>query len=1031
MRNTWIAAVVCAALLPAQPPSGFERDVKPVLERSCYSCHGPKLQMANLRLDSRESARRTFQPGDSAASSLYTRIAGLGGLARMPMGQSPLPAAEIAAIRKWIEDGAHWPDSASSPAAPAGPQHWAYVPPVRPALPRVSNEKWIRNPVDRFILARLDREGLQPSPEADRVTLLRRLSLDLIGLPPTAAEVDAFLADNSPDAYSRQVERLLRSPHYGERWARLWLDAARYADSDGFEKDKQRWVWFYRDWVVNAFNRDLPYDRFIIQQIAGDLLPGAGQEERVATGFLRNSMINEEGGVDPEQFRMEAMFDRMDAIGKSILGLTIQCAQCHNHKYDALTQEDYYRTFAFLNNSYEGSISAYTPEQEQKRAEIFRRIREIESGLQHANPDWPERMARWETQMQAQPAWTVLHPEPGELSTGGQKHYPLEDGSILAAGYAPTKHVTEFAFKTTLTGIRAVRLEQLPDPNLPQGGPGRSIFGASALTEFEVNVRPLDNPQSKGEKIRFVSATADVNPKETELAPTFYDKTDRRRVTGPVAFAIDGKDDTAWSIDAGPGRRNQARKAVFVAAKPFGFEGGSLLTVYLSQKHGGWNSDDNMNNNLGRFRISVTTAADASADPLPARVREILAIPAGKRSPAQVQAVFSVFRESVPEWKGANEEIEALWNSHPEPVSQLVLNEMPAPRSTHVLTRGDFLKPGRAVTPGVPSFLHPMPEGAPASRLGFAMWLADRKSPTTARSFVNRVWQTYFGTGIVSTSEDLGRQAEPPSHPELLDWLAVEFMDNGWSVKKLHRTIVMSATYRQSSRVTPRLAEKDPFNRLLARGPRFRVEAEIVRDITLAAAGLLNTKVGGPPVYPPAPEFLFLPPASYGPKQWHEEKGPDRYRRGLYTFRYRSVPYPMLQAFDAPNGDFSCVRRTRSNTPLQALTSLNEPLFLEAAQGLARLTLAEGGATDAQRLTYAFRRCVSREPAEAETAELLGLLKRQGERIAEGWVNPWLLAGYDPARPPRLAGGVTPSQLAAWTAVSRVLLNLDETITKE
>jgi hypothetical protein len=908
-------------------------------------------------------------------------------------------------------------------------EHWAFVAPVRPKLPSVHNVGWVRNPIDAFILARLEREGLQPSPETDRVTWLRRLSLDLIGLPPTIAEVDAFLADHSAEAYKRQVDRLLDSPHYGERWGRHWLDAARYADSDGYEKDKSRQVWAYRDWVIHALNRDLPYDQFVIDQIAGDLLPHPSQDERVATGFLRNSMVNEEGGVDPEQFRMEAMFDRMDAIGKSMLGLTIQCAQCHSHKYDPLTQEEYYRMFAFLNNCYESNIAVYTPDEQQRRAEMFRKIHEIEADLQHRHPDWRERMAKWEEQVKNdQPQWVVLRPEVEEISTGGQKYLPLADGSFLAQGYAPTKHTVKMTVKTDVRPITAFRLEVLTDPNLPRGGPGRSIKGTCALTEFAVDAAPAETP-AKAVKVKFAKASADVNPPETPLDKIFDDKSGQRRVTGPVSFAIDGKQDTAWGVDVGAGRRNQPRKAVFNAAKPIDHPHGTVLTFNLTQNHGGWNSDDNQSHNLGRFRLSVTTAPNAVADPLTGNVRDILAVPAKQRTPGHVSAVFSYWRTTVPEWRDANSQIEALWRTHPEGSEQLVLEKLAERRPTHMLKRGDFLRPGKTVSPGVPAFLHPLPAGdAPPTRLTFARWLVARNSPTTARSIVNRVWQAYFGTGIVSTSEDLGTQSEAPSHPELLDWLAVEFMERGWSLKTLHRLIVTSASYRQSSKVTPELYTRDPLNRLLARGPRLRVEGEIVRDIALASSGLLDPTVGGPSVFPPAPAFLFVPPASYGPKIWKEETGTGRYRRALYTFRYRSVPYPMLQTFDSPNGDFSCVRRARSNTPLQALTTLNEPVFMDCARALAWRTVRDGGPTNAERLTYAFRRCLARKPTSKESAVLLSLFTKESQRFEAGKSPVTELAGPEAGKPPP---GVTVPQLAAWAAVSRVLLNLDETISKE
>jgi len=1015
-----LSALLLALTLQADDVVDFKRDIRPILSNNCFLCHGPddKNRKGDFRLDTKDGAfkkvegKAAFVPGKPDESEALRRILTNDPDDHMPPAKSKkqLTTKQIELVRKWIQQGAKWSD------------HWSFVAPERPAAPEAKAKGWVRTPIDAFILARLERENLQPSAPADRETLLRRLSLDLVGLPPTSAETDAFLSDARPDAYERQVDRLLASPHYGERWGRIWLDAARYADSDGFEKDKPRETWFYRDWVINAFNRDLPYSQFIIDQIAGDLVPNATQDQIVATGFLRNSMVNEEGGIDPEQFRMEAMFDRMDAIGRGILGLTIQCAQCHSHKYDPLTHEDYYRMFAFLNNAHETNVTVYTPGETMQRADLLRQIREIEDDLRHRTADWKERMRAWEaTAREGQPEWTVVRPDVDDISNGGQKYTPLADGSFRAEGYAPTKHNVKMTVKVPLESITGFRLEQLNDPNLPRNGPGRSIKGTGALSEFEVEAGPADG-SAKPQKIKLVSATADAGAPEGPLEAIFDDKGNKKRTIGPVAFAIDGKEETAWSIDIGPGRRNQPRKAVFLPEKPLSFKGGATIVFILKQRHGGWNSDDNQNCNLGRFRLSVTSAPAPVADPVPAAARAAMAVPEEQRTPAQESLIFGAFRTTVADWQEANEKIEALWKQHPEGSLQLALLEREAMRPTHLLKRGDFLKPDKEVAPGVPGFLHSLPSDGPANRLTFARWLVDRKSPTVARSMVNRIWQSYFGTGIVATSEDLGSQSEAPSHPELLDWLAVEFMEKGWSFKQLHRLIVTSSTYRQSSKVTADGLARDPANRLLARGPRFRVDGELVRDIALAASGLLQPKVGGASVYPPAPGMLFLPPVSYGPKVWKEETGENRFRRAIYTFRYRSVPYPALEAFDTPPGEASCVRRSRSNTALQALTTLNEPLFVECAQALGTRILKEGGATDEERLAYAFRRCLGRKPGAREQTVLLEFLAIQKARLTGSPEKLKALTG---------AKGEAAPELGAWTALARVLLNLDETITKE
>ena len=1104
----------------ATHPVDFAKELQPLFAERCYDCHGEKKQESGMRADSREALLKggdtgpSFVVSNSAVSIIVQVLAGTHpDLAQMPKKKEKFTDEQIGLVRAWIDQGAVWEGGTKKYAY--NTNHWGFKAPVRPTVPPVSDKKWARTPIDNFVAAKLDAEKLLPSPEADKTTLLRRLSLDLIGLPPTPEEVDAFLADKSPDAYEKQVERLLASPHYGEKWGRNWLDAARYADSDGFEKDKTRNVTFYRDWVVKAFNDDLPYDQFITKQLAGDLLPNATQDDIVATGFLRNSMVNEEGGIDPEQFRMEALFDRMDCIGKSVLGLTIQCAQCHNHKFDPILQEDYYKLFAFLNNDHESQRVVYTPEQQMRVANITREIRDLEEGLRHRVPDWEQRMARWEDSVKTnQPVWTVIRPVIEEITTGGERYLPQPDGSFLAQGYAIGKSAPHFWLTNEMQNITAFRLELLTDPNLPANGPGRSLKGICALTEFTVDMSRPDSTNKT--RVMFNSATADYAMAGSGLTPEHCDKAMSNRVAGPITFANDDNEDTAWGIDAGPGRRNADHNAVFNCATNAGLAGGTVWDIRLVQRHGGPVNDAHQNYNLGRFRLSVTTNIGlVVADTVPRRVRDILAVPREKRSPQQIASVFSYWRTVVgsarvsravdgvapstasntlseklvetnnsagrlvehaggvrsPDsavaslFADTNDKIEKLQSQWPEGDTQLTLLARDEMRETRLLKRGDFLKPANEVKAGVPGFLHQLPPDADGSRLTLAKWLTDKKSPTTARSFVNRVWQSYFGTGLLELSEDFGTRAELPSHPELLDWLACEFMQPGatsnlsrrrgdeshskekletpyvvtyhetnvsaWSIKHLHRLIANSATYRQSSHVTPELYTRDPYNRLLARGPRFRVEAEIVRDIVLTSSGLLNPALGGRSVFPPAPEFLFAPPVSYGPKDWPVETGAERYRRSLYIFRFRSVPYPLLQTFDAPNGDFSCVRRLRSNTPLQALVSLNETTFMECAQALARKTLAEGGASDKERIDFAFRRAVSRLPTDSERAELLTLLEKQTKHISEGWVSASELASGKGAALAKLPANATPTQLAAYTIVSRVLLNLDETITKE
>jgi uncharacterized protein DUF1553/uncharacterized protein DUF1549/cytochrome c len=1023
------AAQVAASKLPspANRKVDFVKDIQPILSKSCYDCHGPKKEEAGLRWDVKEIAFKggehgaVIVPGKSAESPMIHLVAGLKDDLVMPAKGERLTAEQIGLLRAWIDQGADWPDSASVRIT-NNRDHWAFKAPVRPDVPEVKNTKWARNPIDNFILARLEQEGLKPSPEADRVTLIRRLSLDLIGLPPPIEEVDAFSADKNPNVCDALVERLLRSPHYGERWGRHWLDAARYADSNGFEKDARRSIWPYRDWVINAFNRDLPFDRFTIEQLAGDLLPrdpkSQNQDPIVATGFLRNSMLNQEGGIEPEQFRTEAMIDRMDAVGRTWLGLTIACAQCHNHKYDPISQQEYYQFFAFLNNDDEPFIEIPTPEQQKQRDQLLAKVRELEDKAMRDATNLTERMAEWEKgAADAEGDWTV--PDPKEWLNFATKFEKQPDLSLLGGGDVKPGGTMKVWIDTQLTNITGFRLEILTHPNLPYGGPGQVAKGNFLLKEFSVEAYPMTEPVETN-KIKFVRALADAE------APGFS-----------ITNAIDGNTEKGgWSGDFGPLRRNQERRAVFECADPItGFPGGTRLLITLHETHSNGDGHSGAPDKeskldchmIGRFRLAVTTrAAPLRVDPLLPLQRKLLTIPAAQRSPQQQRELFNAFRLSDASFAEVNKQVYDVLTNWPYAATTLVLQQRAEPRVTRLFKRGDWQKPGDAVEPDVPAVLHPFPKDAPRNRLGFAQWLVDRRSPTVARVIVNRIWQAYFGQGLFTTPEDIGTRVETPSHPELLDWLACEFMDRGWSFKEMHRLIVNSATYRQSSKVTPELYAKDPYNRLLARGPRFRVEGETVQDIALFAGGLLNPKIGGPSVYPPIPTNVA--DQVYGGFSWPETKGEDRYRRGMYTFWKRAMPFPSLVAFDAPPAEASCTRRVRSNTPLQALTTLNERTYVEAAQAMGLRVLKEGGGNERSRAIYAFRLCTGRTPTASELRSLLKFWEEQYNYFENRTADAVNVAVADLKQMPP---DVNLHKVAAWTMVSRAILNLDETIMKE
>ncbi len=909
--------------------------------------------------------------------------------------------------------------------------HWAFIAPAQPTLPAVKNKAWVKTPIDYFVLAELEKNELKPSPEADKTTLIRRLSLDLIGLPPTLKEIDDFIADTSPNAYEKLVDRLLSSPHYGERWGRWWLDVARYADTNGFEKDRDRSIWPYRDWVINALNKDMPFDQFTVEQLAGDLLPNATLQQRIATGFLRNSMLNEEAAVEPEQFRVEGIIDRVDAVGKAFLGLTVNCAQCHTHKFDPIKHQEYYQFYAFLNNDEEPEIEVPTTAENKKRAEIIAGITKIEDELFAKNPDLPKRISKWEQQAKLDEGqWTILT-DTSVIGTNGVKFERMLDDSFIARGDNPPQNVYYLKAKTNLKNITGFRLELMTDHSLPHNGPGRATAGTVLLSEFNLEAAPIAQPE-KIEQIKIDSASAD------------FSSTDNT-----INRAIDGNPKTSWSLDAGPGLRNQDRKAVFVPKNVVGYDSGTVLTFAISQKEFGGSAAERFEApNLGRFRLSVTTAANPKADPLPKNVRSILGIPAANRTKEQQCEVFRFYRTTVSEFAEANKAAVALMKNWPYPATTMVLTPRAVERETRIFKRGDWKRQETLVTPDTPAFLHPFPKDAPRNRLGLAKWIVDKNNPLTARVIVNRIWQNYFGQGLVATPEDFGTRCDKPSHPELLDWLAVEFRDGAmgrqgdgaklpttdhrppttWSMKAIHRLIVTSATYRQSSSIPPSALSVQPSeNHLLARAPRFRVDAETIRDIALSASGLLSLKVGGPSVFPPIPDGAMA--VSFRSRTvWETSQGEDKYRRGMYTFWKRSVPYPSMSVFDAPNGDMSCTRRARSNSPLQALTTLNDAVFMEAAQALALRVWKEGGNDDRAKLIYAFRLCTSRTPDEFELNRLQKLLKQEQARFTGKTAAAVYVAAPDLNN---LPADVDLHKIAGWTMVARVLLNLDETITRQ
>ncbi len=890
--------------------------------------------------------------------------------------------------------------------------------------------------LDDVVSRGLSSRGLALSPEADRPTLLRRLALDLTGLPPTPAEVDAFVTDTSPEAYDRVVERLLASPHYGEKWARWWLDAARYADSNGFEKDRTRSIWPYRDWVIGALNRDLPFDQFTREQLAGDLLPNPTLDQRIATGFLRNSMVNMEGGIEPEKFRVESIIDRVDCVGRTWLGLTIACAQCHEHKYDPIPQADYYRFFAFFNQDAEPRIEVPSSDQQSRRSEISAKARAWETALQTNPVVSAGSLEQWETQELPKliGGWKVLRLR--EWHSQPMKYELQEDGSLLGGGDVYNHGVIRIWADVMETNITGFRLEALNSGNLPFHGPGLDGNGQFQVCEFTVEATPISELAATNAGSTHFSATTNLIRFSRALA-------DQESPNYPASGLIDGnKDNGGWGIDFTAGRRNEERRAVVEAEKPVGFVGGTRLLITLWQKP----KDSPLSNQiLGRFRLSYTTQpGPLVVDPLSERQRHILATAPAKRTEAQKNELLHVYHFSQPTLAASARGWDELWKDWPAADNTTLAMEAREPvRTTRVFKRGDWQKPLDAVSPAVPQVLPALAPDASPNRLGLANWLVDSRNPLTSRVIVNRVWQSYFGQGLVITSEDFGTRAEKPVYPELLDGLASEFMTpqqslsseagvggpKPWSLKHIHRLIVHSSVYRQSSRVTPEMAEQDPANRWLARASRFRLDAEGIQDVALKTSGLLSRKIGGPSVFPPLPDGVMA--MAYGQIPWNVSEGEDRYRRALYTFWKRSVPYPALTLFDAPQAEQSCVRRVRSNTPLQALVTLNEPTFNQAARWLAWRALNSAGPSETERATWIFRQCLGRQPNAREVERLRGLWTTAREEYVGQPRAAAEFAFADPRNPAPLPPDTSIPDLAAWSVVSRAVLNLDEALTRD
>lgn len=980
-RTSWLCITVVLftsglrSLNADDEPIDFARQIRPILSENCFACHGfdPASRKGDLRLDDREAAiavtdgHAAIVPSAPDRSELWRRIVSAESEEVMPPPSTGkrLTDAQKDLIQRWIQQGAHY--------AP----HWAFSRIEKPTVPALSDQA-IPNPIDAFILQKLNAHQLSLSPEADRATLIRRLSQDLLGLQPTPEEADAFIQDSAPDAYEKLVERLLQSPHYGERWGRHWLDQARYADSNGYTIDAPRIMWPYRDWVIDAVNRDLPFDQFTIEQLAGDLLPNTTKFQQLATGFHRNTLINQEGGVKPDQYRHEAIVDRVNTTGAVWLGLTVGCAQCHTHKYDPLSHDDYYRLYAFFNQCDDANNEATTlPVMEE---EIFgwtenqlTQLAEVKQ-LRAQLTDLESQLAAAKSKNLLAHTWNWKPADITDYRTLGMASFLRQpDGSLLSDGKAPPNDTYQITLRTPTERFTAMRLRVLPDESLPMKGPGLAD-GNFVLTDAEIKFR---------EKVfRFTTASADHSQEKYNILD-----------------AIDDKPTTGWAINVSEEQKktdpnlsmNAPHEAVFVLGTPI-----EKVEVVLFLKH-----DINKGYLIGRFAIDISDV-DPPANETPA-----------------LQARIAEVEQDL-------ERREAKLPGLAKTVNQMVMKDTEAKRETFRLDRGDFLSPDTVAGPLVPTVpaslvIGPQPEFK--TRLDLARWLVSRDNPLTSRVTINRIWMRYFGRGIVDTENDFGSQGTPPTHPELLDWLAAEFMDRGWSMKQMHKLIVTSQTYRQSSEERPEAVAADPRNLWLGRQARVRVDAEIVRDMILSTSGALTPRIGGPSVHPPQPTGVYS--FTQNVKSWPETTGPDRYRRTMYTMFYRSAPYPLLTTFDAPEFSTVCTRRSRSNTPLQALAIANDPMFVELAQKLATRVLQDTSTKPelVDRVDRMFRLCLIRQPTAAEQQLLVEFWNRQAGLYTSDAEEAKKLAPSDLSEIP-------PAEAAAWVSLARLLFNTDEFLTR-